>query len=201
MRLIGLTGGIGAGKSTIAARLSSHGAHIVDADQMARLAVAPGTQALSDIVTKFGSGVLLASGELDRPALGAIVFNEERARLDLEEIVHPAVHAMTSSAFAQIEREHPDAIVVYDVPLLVEAKNRYPFDLIVVAHAPAAVRIQRLVELRGMPLQQAQARVASQASDDERLAVADVVIDTSGTIEHTNEQVDALWDSLQSSQP
>lgn len=201
MRLIGLTGGIGAGKSTIATRLASHGAHIVDADQMARRAVGLGTQALTDIVARFGEGVILASGELNRPALGAIVFKDDRARLDLESIVHPAVHEMTSSAFAQIEREHPDAIVVYDVPLLVEAKNRYPFDLVVVAHAPASIRIQRLVELRGMPLDQAQSRVSSQATDDERLAVADVVIDTSGTIEHTNEQVDELWKSLQSSQP
>jgi dephospho-CoA kinase len=201
MRLIGLTGGIGAGKSTIAARLASHGAQVVDADQMARLAVATGTPALGAIVARFGTGVLLESGELNRPALGAIVFSDEQARLDLESIVHPAVHAMTRSAFDSIQAEFPDAIVVYDIPLLVEAKNRYPFDLVVVAHAPAAVRIQRLVDLRGMPLDQAQSRVASQASDDERLAVADVVIDTSGTIEHTNEQVDALWDSLQSSQP
>ena len=196
MPLIGLTGGIGAGKSTIAARLRERGAFVVDADVMARDAVALGTPALSAIAERFGSDVLLPSGELNRPALGAIVFADESARKDLEAIVHPAVHALTSAAFAEIWASHPDAVIVYDVPLLLEATNTYPFDRIVVAHAPAAERIQRLISLRGMSEDEARRRVDSQATDEQRLAIADDVIDTSGSIEHTYDQVDALWSTL-----
>jgi dephospho-CoA kinase len=198
MPLIGLTGGIGAGKSTIAARLREHGAHVVDADVMAREAVAFGTPALNAIIRRFGSEVLLPTGELNRSALGVVVFADEAARKDLEDIVHPAVHALTNAAFERIRAADPDAAIVYDVPLLLEAKNSYAFDRIVVAHAPVAQRIQRLVVLRGMSEDEAQNRVESQATDEQRLAIADDVIDTSGSIQHTLDQVDALWLSLTS---
>jgi dephospho-CoA kinase len=199
MMLIGLTGGIGAGKSTIAKRFAELGAHVVDADVMARRAVDPGTAALTAIENRFGRDVISADGSLNRPALGAIVFSDDNARTDLESIVHPAVHALTSAEFERIKHDIPDAVIVYDVPLLVEAKNRYEFDRVIVAHAPAEKRIQRLVSLRGMSEEEARKRVAAQASDGERLHVADDVVDTGGTLEHTIEQVDAIWASLRQS--
>lgn len=198
MFLIALTGGIGAGKSTIAQRLGQLGADIVDADVMARRAVAAGSPALKRIVERFGSGVLLENGELNRAALGSIVFADPQSRIDLEAIVHPAVHALTTAAFADITAKKSDAIIVYDVPLLLEATNRYDFDTVLVAHAPSEIRIERLVKIRGMTLEEAESRVAAQASDSERLAIADTVIDTSGTLEHTIQQVDDFWNSLHS---
>lgn len=199
MMLIGLTGGIGAGKSTIAKRFAELGAHVVDADVMARRAVDPGSPALAAIEARFGRDVIGADGSLNRPALGAIVFSDDNARRDLEAIVHPAVHALTSAEFDRIKHDSPDTVIVYDVPLLVEARNRYDFDRVIVAHAPAETRIQRLVSLRGMTEEEARKRVAAQASDEERLHVADDVVDTGGTLEHTIEQVDAIWASLRQS--
>jgi len=196
MMLIGLTGGIGAGKSTIAKRFAELGAYVVDADVMARLAVDPGTPALVAIEARFGKSVIDENGSLNRPALGAIVFSDERARTDLESIIHPAVHELTTAEFSRIKQGNPDAVIVYDVPLLVEAKNRYEFDRVIVAHAPAETRIQRLISLRVMSEEEARKRVAVQASDEERLKVADDVIDTDGTIEHTVDQVDSIWASL-----
>ncbi|WP_431221352.1 dephospho-CoA kinase [Leifsonia xyli] len=197
MQLIGLTGGIASGKSTIASRLASHGAVIVDADRIAREVVEPGTPALAEIARRFGQGVIAADGSLDRPALGAIVFGDQDALRDLNGITHPAVLAASTARFEAAAAADPDAIVVYDVPLLVESANEYPFDLVVVAHADAATRIHRLVTLRGMDAAEAERRIRSQASDEERLAVADVVIDTGGTLQRTREQVDALWERLQ----
>ncbi|WP_374010466.1 dephospho-CoA kinase [Leifsonia sp. LS-T14] len=196
MQLIGLTGGIASGKSTIASRLAEHGAVVVDADRIAREVVEPGTPALAAIESRFGSGVIAADGSLDRAALGAIVFGDPESLEALNGITHPAVLAESTSRFAAAAAADPDAIVVYDVPLLVESANEYPFDRVVVAHADAATRIGRLVALRGMAEAEAERRIRSQASDDERLAVADVVIETGGTLEHTLEQVDALWEQL-----
>jgi dephospho-CoA kinase len=196
MKLIGLTGGIGAGKSTIAKRFAALGAHIVDADVMARRAVDPGTPALERIVARFGKSVIDEQGALNRSALGDIVFRDPQSRIDLEAIIHPAVHQLTTAEFERIHAEDPEAIVVYDVPLLVEAKNVYAFDRIIVAHAPAQMRIERLTTLRGMSETEARNRVNSQANDDERLAVADDVIDTSRDLEHTIAQVDAIWASF-----
>lgn len=196
MQLIGLTGGIASGKSTIASRLAEHGAVVVDADRIAREVVEPGRPALAAIAERFGPGVIAADGSLDRPALGAIVFADEEARLALNAITHPAVLAESTARFAEAEAADPDAIVVYDVPLLVESANEYPFELVVVAHADAATRAERLVTLRGMDRAEAERRIGSQASDAQRLAVADVVIDTDGTLEHTRDQVDALWERL-----
>jgi len=199
VQLIGLTGGIASGKSTIASRFAEHGAVVVDADRIAREVVEPGTPALERIADRFGDDVIAADGSLDRAALGAIVFSDERARLDLNAITHPAVMAESTARFRAAGEADPGAVVVYDVPLLVESANEYPFDLVVVAHASAAERIRRLVTLRGMDAGEAERRIRSQASDDERLSVADVVIDTDGTLQHTLDQVDALWERLHTS--
>ena len=199
MQLIGLTGGIASGKSTVAGRLAEHGAVTVDADQIARDVVEPGTAALAQIAKTFGDGVLNADGSLNRAALGAIVFSDESSRLRLNAITHPAVLKQSTERFEEARRADPDAVIVYDVPLLVESANAYPFDLIVVAHADAETRIRRLVELRGMAADEATRRIRSQASDEERLAVADVVIDTDGTLEHTLAQADTLWERLTTS--
>ncbi|NUU05511.1 dephospho-CoA kinase [Leifsonia sp. C5G2] len=196
MQLIGLTGGIASGKSTIASRLAEHGAVVVDADRIAREVVEPGTPALAQIAERFGDGVIAPDGSLDRPALGAIVFGDPEALRALNGITHPAVLAASTARFRAAAEADPDAIVVYDVPLLVESANEYPFDRVVVAHADEATRIRRLVELRGMDAAEAERRIRSQASDEERLAVADDVIDTGGTLQHTRDQVDALWRQL-----
>ncbi|WP_159500860.1 dephospho-CoA kinase [Microbacterium sp. 18062] len=196
MPLIALTGGIASGKSTIARRLAEHGAVVVDADQLVRDVQEPGSAVLDEIVAAFGEGVLRADGSLDRAALGAIVFADEGERRRLNAIVHPAVRAASAERFEAAFCADPDAVVVYDVPLLVETRVDDPWELIVVAHAPASVRSGRLVDSRGMSASDADARIAAQAGDDARLAVADVVIDTAGTLEHTLAQADALWERL-----
>jgi dephospho-CoA kinase len=196
MPLVALTGGIASGKSTIARRLSEHGAIIVDADQIVRDVQQPGSPVLARIGAEFGEGMLLPDGSLDRSALGAAVFGDRDAVDRLNAIVHPAVRAESARRFAEAFAADPHAVVVYDVPLLVEARVDDPWDLVVVAHAPAGIRHRRLVELRGMSETDAAARLASQVPDDARLAVADVVIDTTGSIEDTERQVDELWDSL-----
>jgi dephospho-CoA kinase len=199
VRIIGLTGGIAAGKSTVSGRWAEHGAVVVDADRLARDAVAPGSPGLAQVAARFGPGVIAPDGSLDRPALGAIVFADAAARKDLEGITHPEVWRLAQAAFDAAEAADPDAVVVYDVPLLAEGRGTAEWDLVVVAHAPAEQRVRRLVELRGMTEKDARARVAAQASDEERLALADVVIDTSGTIAHTLAQTDALWRRLSGS--
>jgi dephospho-CoA kinase len=195
--LIGLTGGIASGKSTIAKRLAEHGAVHIDADQLAREVVEPGTDGLGRIRAAFGDDVIAADGTLDRAALGARVFGHPESLTRLNAIVHPAVRALTHTLVGVAEARDPHAVVVYDVPLLVEAAVDHPFDLIVVAHADKATRLARLVELRGMSETDAARRLGSQASDADRLAVADVVIQTGGTLAHTLEQADALWTRVQ----
>jgi dephospho-CoA kinase len=193
MTLIGLTGGIGSGKSTIARRLAEHGAHIIDADQIAREVVEPGTPALADIIAHFGERVLNADGTLNRSVVGEIVFTDAADRAVLNSIVHPAVQRRTRELFAESSAE---SIVVYDVPLLVEANPSYSFDAIVVASAPESIRVERLMEHRGMLESEALSRIQSQAPEEERLKIANHVIDTSGDINHTYAQVDALWHQL-----
>jgi dephospho-CoA kinase len=199
VQLIALTGGIASGKSTVAARLAEHGAVVVDADQSAREVVEPGTPALKAIAQRFGPSVIRSDGSLDRAALGAIVFADQASRLALNAIVHPAVWQRALELFSEISARDPNAIIVYDVPLLVEAASGRPlhFDRVVVVHAPVQERIRRLVELRGFSEQDAAARVNAQAADDERLAVADVVINATGSLEETLRQADELWYSLQ----
>ena len=198
MYLIGLTGGIASGKSLVSTRLAELGATIVDADVLAREVVEPGTPGLAAIAEHFGPDVLLADGSLNRPALGAIIFADPEQREKLNSITHPAVWRRARELF---DETATDAVVVYDVPLLVEgAKGRQlDFDLIVVVNASTATRLQRLMELRGMTREEAGHRLNSQASDTERLAVADVVIDNNGGIDETLQQVDALWAKAQQS--
>ncbi|WP_353810004.1 dephospho-CoA kinase [Agromyces sp. SYSU T00194] len=193
MFLIGLTGGIASGKSTVARRLVQHGAVHIDADALAREAVEPGSSALAEIADAFGAGLLRADGTLDRVRLGELVFSDEAARTRLNAIVHPRVRELFAEHLAEAERVDPDAVVVYDVPLLVEASAADRFDLVVVTEAPARTRVDRLVDERGLERGHAQARVDAQATDAERREVADVVIDTGGSLAHTMSQVDALW--------
>lgn len=201
MYLIGLTGGIASGKSVVAARLAEHGAVHVDADRLAREVVEPGEPALAQIEAEFGTSVIAPDGSLDRAALGAIIFADQAARVKLNAITHPAVWDRAARLFEAAEAADPDAVVVYDVPLLVEASAGRPlrFDLIVVVHASTETRLRRLVELRGMNRQEALHRLNSQASDTERLAIADIVIDSNGTLEETLQQADALWANVAAS--
>lgn len=196
MTLIALTGGIASGKSTIARRLAEHGAVIVDADAIVRDVQQPGSPVLTGIVEAFGSDVIAPDGSLDRAALGARVFGKPEALARLNAIVHPAVQAESARRFAAALAADPEAVVVYDVPLLAEARANDPWGLIVVADAPAEQRARRLVELRGLNADEASARIASQADDETRRAIADVIIDTSGSVEATLAQTDALWARL-----
>lgn len=196
MPLIALTGGIASGKSTIARRLAEHGAVIVDADQIVRDVQAPGSPVLDRIAETFGADVIAPDGALDRAALGARVFGDAELLKRLNAIVHPAVRAESQRRFERAVADDPQAVVVYDVPLLVEARVDDPWDTIVVAHAPASERLRRLVELRGMDERAAQERIDAQVSDDKRLAIADVVIDTAGELAETHRQTDALWERI-----
>lgn len=196
MPLIALTGGIASGKSTIARRLAERGAIVVDADQIVRDVQAPGTPVLTAIAEAFGPTVIDDEGALDRAALGAKVFGDQELLSQLNAIVHPAVRAESQRRFDAAIAADSDAVVVYDVPLLVEARVDDPWDLIVVAHAPAEVRRRRLVELRGMTEEAAQARIDAQVPDDQRLSIADEVVDTAGAIEETITQTDALWERI-----
>lgn len=198
MPLVALTGGIASGKSTIADRLASHGAVVVDADAVVRELQQPGMPVLRAIADAFGERMLRGDGSLDRAALGDVVFADDAARERLNAIVHPAVAAESQRRFGEALDRDPRAVVVYDVPLLVEARPDDPWDLVVVAHAPAETRVRRLVALRGMTEADARARVAAQASDERRLAVADEVIDTDADVAATLAQADALWDRLSS---
>lgn len=189
---VGLTGGIAAGKSTVARRLTRLGASVIDHDLLAREAVAPGTPGLRSVADAFGDQVIGPLGELDRPALGRVVFADPAARGHLNAIVHPLVRAAATRAEQEaVEAGH--GVVVHDVPLLVETGQAGHFDVLVVIDAPAELRVRRLVDGRGLPEAQAWQRLAAQAADDERLEVADVVLDGAGPVEHLEAQVDALW--------
>lgn len=200
MPLIALTGGIASGKSTIAARLGEHGAVVVDADAIVRDVQQPGSPVLVEIANAFGPDMLDDSGALRRAALGARVFADPAALAQLNAIVHPAVGAQSRRLFDAAFVEDPQAVVVYDVPLLAEARGVGEWDLVVVADAPADVRVRRMVEQRGMTPEDARGRIASQASDAERRALADVIIDTSGTIDDTLRATDALWRKISAQQ-
>jgi dephospho-CoA kinase len=186
---IGLTGGIGSGKSTVARLLAEHGAHLVDADVLAREAVAPGSPGLAAVVEAFGDGVLGPDGALDRPALGAVVFGDPTARATLDGIVHPLVRARAVELIAAMPG---DAVVVQDIPLLVETGQAGAFDLVLVVAADPEIRVARLVQ-RGLTEPDARARIAAQATDEQRRAVADVVLDNNGTPGELAAQVDRFW--------
>jgi dephospho-CoA kinase len=187
---VGLTGGIGAGKSTVAGRLVSHGAVLIDSDRLAREAVAPGTEGLRAVVAEFGTEVLAPDGTLDRPALAARVFGDDDARVRLNAVVHPLVGARSAELLAAAPA---DAVVVQDIPLLVEGGMAADFPLVVVVHADTEVRMRRLVGQRGMPESDAWSRIAAQATDGQHRAVADVWLENSGTRDGTLAAVDRLW--------
>jgi dephospho-CoA kinase len=190
---VGLTGGIGSGKSEVSRRLAALGAVLVDADAVAREVVEPGTPGLAAVVEEFGEQVLLPTGELDRERLGAIVFADDARRERLNAIVHPLVGRRMREL---VEDAPADAIVVYDVPLLTENDLAGLYDLVVVVDAPVEEQVRRLTELRGMSEEAARARIAAQATREQRRAIADRVIDNSGTLESLYAQVDDLWADL-----
>ncbi len=189
MLRIGLTGGIGSGKSTVARLLVARGALLVDADRIAREVVEPGTPGLAAVVDAFGPGVLTAEGALDRAALASVVFADREARARLDGIVHPLVRARAREL---IGAAPADAVVVQDVPLLVETGQAGAHDLVLVVEADLETRIARLV-LRGLTEDDARARIAAQATDEQRRAVADVVLDNGGTPDALAAQVERFW--------
>lgn len=190
---VGLTGGIGSGKSTVSARLRELGAVVVDYDLLAREAVEPGTPALAAIRERFGDAVVAADGSLDRPALGQVVFADDTARRDLEAITHPAIRDL---AAARVAAAPDDAVVVHDHPLLVEMGMAASCDVVVVVDLSPELQVRRLVEQRGMTEADARARLAAQTSREARLAAADEVLDNQGTPEDLRAAVDALWTRL-----
>ncbi|MEW2384904.1 dephospho-CoA kinase [Micromonospora sp. NPDC047707] len=190
MLKVGLTGGIGSGKSAVAARLAERGAVVVDSDRISREVVAPGTEGLAEIVATFSERVLAPDGALDRAALGAVVFADENARRTLESIIHPRVRVRSAELVAAAG---PDAIVVNDVPLLVEVGLAPTYHLVVVAETAVPTRLQRLARDRGMDPAEARRRIAAQADDTRRRAAADVVLTNDGTLAELHAAVDALW--------
>ncbi|WP_341954857.1 dephospho-CoA kinase [Salinibacterium sp. TMP30] len=197
MHLIALTGGIASGKSTVARRWQEHGAVVVDADALAREVVEPGSPVLNAIAIRFGPEMLSPDGSLNRAALGAMIFGDAQARQALNGITHPAISRLAQRRFDEAERNDAEAIVVYDIPLLVEsAQSLDRFEAVITVEAEPEVRVQRLIDHRGMARDEAKGRVLSQASSDERRAVADFVIDASGSLADTQNRADAVWSSL-----
>jgi dephospho-CoA kinase len=199
---VGLTGGIGSGKSEVSRRLAEHGAVLIDADVAAREVVVPGSPGLARIVEAFGEGVLRPDGSLNRERLGEIVFGDQGLRAKLNEIVHPLVGEWMQEAEQAVVHDDraaspPGPVVVHDVPLLAESRGRTGFDVVIVVDAPPEVQADRLVRLRGMPAEQARARMAAQASREQRLAVADIVIDNSGSLADLDRRVAEVWADLE----
>lgn len=207
MLRVGLTGGIGSGKSEVSGRLAAFGAVVLDADKAAREVVLPGTRGLARIAETFGPGVLRADGSLDRAGLAQIVFGDEAARARLNEIVHPLVQERMRTAEAEaVHAAHAASgggasggdgvVVVHDVPLLAEGDRASEFDLVIVVDVPAETQLARLAGTRGMTEEQARARMAAQASREQRLAIADIVIDNSGTLGDLDRRVAEVWADL-----
>ena len=190
---VGLTGGIASGKSTVSAILADLGAVVIDADALAREVVALGTPGLEAVVDAFGPGLLTPEGDLDRPAMGALVFADPEARRRLEAIIHPLVHQRS----AELEAEAPaDAVVVHDIPLLAEVGRAGSFDAVVVVDAPIEVQVSRMVDDRGWSREEAEARIAAQASREERLAIATYVVDNTGTLAELRRRVEQVYAEL-----
>ncbi|MET7555121.1 dephospho-CoA kinase [Streptomyces albidoflavus] len=193
MLIVGLTGGIGAGKSEVSRLLVEHGAHLVDADRIAREVVEPGTPGLAAVVEAFGESVLAADGSLDRPKLGEIVFADPERRAVLNGIVHPLVGARS----AELQSQAPqDGVVVHDVPLLTENGLAELYDLVIVVDVEPRTQVERLVRSRGMSEEEARARMAAQAGREERLAVADIVIDNEVSLDVLRGRVAEVWTEL-----
>ena len=199
MLRVGLTGGIGSGKSEVARRLVAHGAVLIDADVAAREVVVPGSRGLKRIVAAFGDDVLSPDGSLDRARLGEIVFGDPELRAKLNAIVHPLVRewmdAAERTAVQAADRRGP--IAVHDVPLLAESRRKSGFDLVIVVDVPPELQVQRLVSQRGLTPDQARARMNAQASREQRLEVADIVIDNSGSLDDLDHRVAEVWADLQ----
>jgi dephospho-CoA kinase len=194
----GLTGGIGSGKSTVSARLAELGAVVLDADKAARAVVEPGTPGLAAITAAFGADVLAADGSLDRAKLAGIVFADEAALGRLNAITHPLIHEYIRAAEeAAIAAGGDDLVLVHDVALLAEWGRAKEFDLVIVVDVPAETQLERLTGQRGTTEEQARARMAAQATREQRLAVADIVIDNSGSREELDRRVDEVWGELQ----
>ncbi len=193
MLTVGLTGGIGSGKSTVSALLAARGAVVIDYDQLARDVVEPGSPALDAIAERFGREVIAADGTLDRPALGAVVFADATARRDLEAITHPAIRELA------VERQRAaseDAIVIHDNPLLVEMGAAAHCEVVIVVDVPVETQLERLRSTRGMSEAEAQARISSQATREERTGAADLLIDNTGPLDELDPIVGGIWDEL-----
>ncbi len=192
---VGLTGGVASGKSRVSALLEELGAVVIDADVLAREVVARGTEGLTEVVAAFGPEVLTPEGDLDRPAMGAIVFADPDRRRVLESIIHPRVRARG----AEIEAEAPPgAVVVHDIPLLAETSQGDAFDAVIVVDAPTSLQIERMVEHRGTSRDEAESRVAAQATREERLAIATYVVDNTGTLDDLRARVAEVYERLRS---
>ena len=196
MPIIALTGGIASGKSTVSRRLVELGARVISADDLVRQSQQAGSPTLAEIEKRFGLGVIDSDGELDRAALGRIVFDDALARGDLEAIVHPAISREFARRVEEILLVDPRAIVIYDIPLLVETNRVGEFDSVIVLTCDPQIRHDRLVLLRGMSSEAAQSRIDAQASEQDRISIADWSIDTSGSLDATMAQTDALWTEL-----
>lgn len=194
MLLVGLTGGIGSGKSTVARLLEKRGAVVFDADLLAREAVAPGTPGHAAVIERFGADVLAPGGELDREALASIVFADPSARRDLEQIVHPEVRRLFAEG-SEAYRD-TDRVVVFSAPLLVESGMHTAFEILVVVSATVATQIERLMRQRGMSEASIRARIDAQAPLEDKAAVADFIVDNEGTLDELESQVERLWNDL-----
>jgi dephospho-CoA kinase len=192
--LVGLTGGIGSGKSTVARLLEKRGAVVFDADLLAREAVAPGTPGHAAVIERFGADVLAPGGELDREALASIVFADPSARRDLEQIVHPEVRRLFAEG-SEAYRD-TDRVVVFSAPLLVESGMHTAFEILVVVSATVATQIERLMRQRGMSETSIRARIDAQAPFEDKAAVADFIVDNEGTLDELESQVERLWNDL-----
>ena len=190
---VGLTGGIASGKSTVSAILAELGAVVIDADALAREVVARGTPGLEAVVAAFGPELLTAGGDLDRPAMGALVFNDPEARKRLEAIIHPLVHQRS----AELEAQAPaDAVVVHDIPLLAEVGRAGSFDAVIVVDTPTDLQVSRMVEDRGWTREDAESRISAQASRKDRLAIATYVVDNTGTLAELRRRVEQVYADL-----
>jgi dephospho-CoA kinase len=192
--LVGLTGGIGSGKSTVARLLEKRGAVVFDADLLAREAVAPGTPGHAAVIERFGADVLAPGGELDREALASIVFADPSARRDLEQIVHPEVRRLFAEG-SEAYRD-TDRVVVFSAPLLVESGMHTAFEILVVVSASVATQIERLMRQRGMSEASIRARIDAQAPLEDKAAVADFIVDNEGSLDELESQVERLWNDL-----
>ena len=193
MLMVGLTGGIGAGKSTVAGLLERRGAVVIDADRIAREVVEPGTPTLAKLVERFGPEILQDDGSLDRPALAAVAFVDDATRKELEAITHPAIG---EEFLRRVAEAPPDAVVIHDVPLLVESKRGFEYACVIVVEAPIETRLDRL-ESRGVPRDDARRRIELQASDEDRRKVATWVVDNAGDLPHLEKRINEIWTDLE----